>query len=326
VDPVSGIVGALVVAALLSRLPDTLRELGAAMRGEESPRAQRLAEAGINPASGGAFRQYVGNTWRDAWLDAEQRRTDKRAARNGAGQQQTAGSRWGRWSDAAAVAATAHTDRWRTAQPGAGADGDQADRSDPGGDGDRRDPIRVTATVASPQPTMATPPAVVAAPAPAAIPPPPTTTTTATQSARTPLRTTATVGAPVAALVGAAVKPAPSTAPAIEGDPDMRNALAAGGGVTGVASGAAEARRIQRATLNLTANYRAAMNQLLARINQLGAEALATVQLSQNSLVAQNCAAAAETAAAARGETAAACEQIAEFMRRVAMAFDSIAD
>jgi hypothetical protein len=85
VDPVSTLVALWVVVLLVQKVPEALAEVEFARRGEQSPaaaaREQRLTAAGIDPAAGGAFRQYVGNAWRDTWLDLDEHRQKRRANR-----------------------------------------------------------------------------------------------------------------------------------------------------------------------------------------------------------------------------------------------------
>ncbi len=84
-----------VFAYFLMRHPEVIgeaiAEVAYGLRGEESPaaarRRQRLQDAGIDPASGGAARQFAGNVWRDFWLDQDAARARRRARDN-----RTAGS------------------------------------------------------------------------------------------------------------------------------------------------------------------------------------------------------------------------------------------
>ena len=72
---------------LVKHIPQLAGEAAAewayAQRGEESPaaaaRRHRLKEAGIDPAAGGAFRQFAGNVWRDFWLDQDKAHAERRA-------------------------------------------------------------------------------------------------------------------------------------------------------------------------------------------------------------------------------------------------------
>jgi hypothetical protein len=74
---------------LVKHLPEVVGEaaqaFAAGLRGEESPamaaRRQRLKDAGVDPATGGAFGQFAGNVWRDFWLDQNNTRTARRADR-----------------------------------------------------------------------------------------------------------------------------------------------------------------------------------------------------------------------------------------------------
>lgn len=87
---------------LMRHLPEVVNEaaegLGFGLRGEESPAAQarreRLKQAGIDPAVGGAFRQYAGNMMRDFWLDQDAARAKRRADRAGRAQAERDRSRW----------------------------------------------------------------------------------------------------------------------------------------------------------------------------------------------------------------------------------------
>jgi hypothetical protein len=82
---------------------EAIAELAYALRDEESPtakaRRERLEAAGVDPASGGAFRQYAGNAWRDFWLDKDAARRRARAERDAAEADEASRSWWNRMSD-----------------------------------------------------------------------------------------------------------------------------------------------------------------------------------------------------------------------------------
>ncbi|MFI5895602.1 hypothetical protein ACIA5D_36460 [Actinoplanes sp. NPDC051513] len=112
-----------------------------AQQGEESPAAKarrdRLVDAGIDPATGGAFRQYWGNAWRDFWLDLDEdrqkcrARTEAAAVTDGRGWWTRLGEKVGRRLDEMVDGQAA---KWRHRNPGGtAADGSPPDPPDPAG-------------------------------------------------------------------------------------------------------------------------------------------------------------------------------------------------
>jgi hypothetical protein len=90
VDPISLLIGAMVLSGFLVKVVQNGRtDRAYAAQGMVSPRHQarlaRLEGAGIAPRvageHSGAARAYFANVWADAWLDADERRKAKRAAR-----------------------------------------------------------------------------------------------------------------------------------------------------------------------------------------------------------------------------------------------------
>ena len=104
-----------------------------------------------------------------------------------------------------------------------------------------------------------------------------------------PIRVAATVGAP------STTEPAR----AIEGAPTMTAVATRPGEVTGVQSGAHEARRLAAAVQNEAAQHVANLRRIRAQIAALGEQTLGTVQMANHSTVVAMLAAAAEAAAAA---------------------------
>ena len=85
VDPVSMFVAALVVAALVKRVPGVIANLAEAAARREVPEdtdaTDRLRAAGVDPAEGDAARRYFGNLWRDVWRDLDEKRQARRDRR-----------------------------------------------------------------------------------------------------------------------------------------------------------------------------------------------------------------------------------------------------
>jgi hypothetical protein len=325
VDPISLGVTLLAIYAILQRSPqwagEAAAEWQAARRGETTPaaadRRQRLIDAGIDPATGGALRQYLGNRWRDHWLDADRKATARRAdrlAREADGEVLS----WRERMEARADdEVTRRADQWRTRT---------ADDTAP--------PIRVTPP--PPQTSPEAPPLATDERVPPAFTPQPDadentswvhdddTYTLKTehplaeepQQDRGPIRADATVGAPVR-------DPHTQAAPA---------AITAGGNmstiatqvVTGTVSGAAEARAIQRAIEAATAAYVAELAKIRNRIHSLGEQTVGTVQMATYSRVVAHTAQAAESAASAQAKANSVGSEISPLMGLVAREFDRI--
>lgn len=283
-----------------------------ATRGEESPaaaaRRARLEEAGVDPAAGGAFRQFAGNVWRDFWLDLDGARQDRRDGQSpGQGafarlRERLDGlveDRVNRWrsrgaEDTAPFVSVIHPDEPKP--DAAGQHGDQ--QAEPQfGEPEPEDVIH------EPQPA----PADQAPPSPE----PPTS--------RDPIRVQATLGdpphtSPVPRQINA------STA-VLEGEP-MSNAVANGTAVTGVVSGAAEARAIQRNLEAATAAYEAAVANARRRIHSMGEQTVGVIQMAGRSTVVNACAQAAEAIAAAQASVNGCRAEVIPLLGRVAREFD----
>ncbi|MER7331727.1 MULTISPECIES: hypothetical protein [unclassified Micromonospora] len=342
-DPISIAVTILAIYGMLQRSPQWAGELAeewrAAKRGEESPaaaaRRQRLIDAGVDPATGGPLRQYVGNRWRDFWLDEDIKATRRRAARL---DKEAAGEALS-WQERLASRmddeVTRRAEQWRTRPP--------ADvvppvtttggtTPDTGGSGD-------TGTTPPSEPHTAGPDSgerwtsstvhdddfYVAGGARGThdgmhsgwTRDAPTAPSNATP--RDPIRVDATVGDLIRPT-----RNQPTAAPAaITAGGTMSNAIAQQA-VTGVVSGAAEARAIQAAMNQATEEYIAKLNRLRSRIYSLGEQTLGTVQMSGRSQVVANTAAAAEAAAAATANAKACTAEVEPLLGNVARAFDRI--
>lgn len=305
-DPLSLLVTAWVLTVFLNRLPDVLREVEFAKRGETSPayeaRLKRLADAGIDPATGGAARQYLGNAWRDAWLDLEEQRQQRRAERLAATAGAPASStRLERLRSRVDNAVSTGADRWRQrtadsakrpaaadvrwAGGGGGATPNATPPADtweePGG----ADPIHD-----DPPPRIADPLVEDWSPPPRRPEPEPEPRTPAADPP--PTRVESTAGTPVRN------DPPPAAQLALEGNPTMTAITH----VTGVVSGAAEARAIQRQVEAATAAFEAAMRAVRNRINNLGNATLGEVQQATYSRVVAALQQAAEAAAGAEAD------------------------
>lgn len=353
-DPISIAVTVLAIYGMLQRSPQWAGEMAeewrAARRGEESPgaaaRRKRLINAGVDPATGGPMRQYVGNRWRDYWLDADTAATKRRAdrlAKEAAGE---ALSWWERVESRMDDEVTRRAEQQRTrppadttppaaptgsTNPGPAGGGEQVTPPQPGPtentdtDTDTADASTSNRTADGPQSstvhdddtyttgqektghfgggTHNIPPTE----------PPHTTNPTG------PIRVDAVVGEPVHNTA----QPHTAAPAAITAGGTMSNAVAQQA-VTGVVSGAAEARAIQNALNAATEEYVARLNRLRFRINSLGEQTLATVQMSGKSQVSQYTAAAAEAAAAATANARACTAEVAPLLGGVARAFDRI--
>ncbi|MFG2046107.1 hypothetical protein ACGFIW_01585 [Micromonospora sp. NPDC048935] len=360
-DPISIAVTVLAIYGMLQRSPQWAGEMAeewrAARRGEVSPaaaaRRQRLINAGVDPAAGGPMRQYVGNRWREHWLDADAKATQRRADRL---DKEAAGevlSRRERMQSRLDDEVTRRAEQWRTREPGdivppvsTNKGGDKPGPGTPGG--------------GAPSPSSDTTPPSTLQPAarggsantrtdvgdPDPIPDDfdgvysstvhdddyytnpgrpreqPTTANpgggTSATNDRDPIRVDATVGAHARSNT----QPA-ATAAITAGGTTMSNAVAQQA-VTGVISGAAEARAIQAALARATEDYVAQLNRLRARIYSLGEQTLGTVQMSGKSHVVANTAAAAEAAAAATANARACTNEVEPLLGNVARAFDRI--
>lgn len=103
----------------------------------------------------------------------------------------------------------------------------------------------------------------------------------------------------------------------------MSNSVATRGqAVTGVVSGAAEARSIQRALAAATAEYAAAVAAARQRIHSLGEQTISTVQMAGRSTVVAATAQAAEAIAAAQAGVNACSAEVIPLMGIVAREFD----
>jgi hypothetical protein len=94
--------------------------------------------------------------------------------------------------------------------------------------------------------------------------------------------------------------------------------------VTGVVSGANEARAIQRQIEAATAEYVAQLAKVRARIHALGEQTLGTVQMATYSQVVALTGNAAESAAAAQAAAKSCSAEVGPLMGQVARAFDRI--
>lgn len=130
-----------------------------------------------------------------------------------------------------------------------------------------------------------------------------------------PIKATITVGHPD-------TQSAPSHTPiaAIEGVPMSTVARQ----VTGVVSGAAEARAIRRDVTAATEAYVAALARIRARVNSLGEQTVSTVQMALHSRVVANTAAAAEAAAAAQAAANQCAAEVGPLLDAVGREFDRV--
>ncbi len=99
---------------------------------------------------------------------------------------------------------------------------------------------------------------------------------------------------------------------------------ARGGAVTGGASGAAEAKAIQRAVEDANSAYVAAMEAIKHRIVSLGEQTIAQVQMAQRSHVVQLTVQAAEAAAAAQAAAKRCGNEVGPILGQVARAFQRL--
>ncbi|MFY1686520.1 hypothetical protein [Plantactinospora sp. WMMB782] len=310
---------------------EAMAEFAYALRGEESPtakaRRERLEEVGVDPASGGAFRQYAGNAWRNFWLDKDADRRKARAERGAAEAAEESRSWWGRMQDRLDDEVTRLADRWRARQddeptpPG-------ADNGGSTGDGGGAVPH-----VDPPAPGPTPPPRPTAGPDEPGCeqstvhdsdectdgPFDPPTHDPEPEPVRPPIRVTATVGDPLDRPTRAT---APTEPAAITAGGTMT--IVAQQEVTGVVSGANEARAIQRQIEAATAEYVAQLAKVRARIHALGEQTLGTVQMATYSQVVALTGNAAESAAAAQAAAKSCSAEVGPLMGSVARAFDRI--
>ncbi|MEU8158066.1 hypothetical protein AB0B94_30805 [Micromonospora sp. NPDC048986] len=332
-DPISFLVTVLALYGILTRDPaaraEAVEEWGYAKRGEESPaaqdRRQRLVDAGFEPASTTKLmRRYVTNRVREYLVDRQvQRETEQ--IRKGA--DQAAGAAAESWRDRFDDAARRLVDQWRTDSDAPGDNTNTPDTdlpvtprprkpADDQSAGPDEDDEPITVVHDSDEYVYAGRTA-----------PPPTdpfgyraTSTgadgnTHNSEDRGPIRVDATLGDPIA-------DPAPPAAIEAPGG-TMGNALAQQE-VTGVVSGAGEARAIQRSLDTAVASFVAQLSQIRNRINQLGEQTLSNVQMSGRSQVVQYTAAAAEAAAAAQASANSCNAEVSPLLGNVARAFDRV--
>lgn len=361
-DPISIALTILAIYGMLKRSPQWAGEMAeewqAAKRGEESPaaaaRRQRLIAAGVDPATGGPMRQYLGNRWRDYWLDADDKAAKDRAARLA---REEAGEVLS-WRERLAARmddeVTRRAGQWRTRPPadvvppvapapggnpgpddGGGADAGETTSppTDPWPDGppEGDDHPGVFSGWTRDAPTDTDTDTAPDFDAPAGVwgstvhdddtyTPHNTTASDPTpEPDRDPIRVDATAGAPLHTNDQAATA-APA---AITAGGTMSNAVAQQA-VTGVVSGASEARAIQAAINAATEEYVAKLNRIRSRIGSLGEQTLGTVQMSGKSQVVNYTAAAAEAAAAATANARACTTEVVPLLGSVARAFDRI--
>lgn len=330
-DPISIAVTILAIYGILHRSPslagEAVREFGYARRGEESPaaatRRQRLIDAGIDPAAGGAMRQFIGNAWRDFWLDKDSQRKMARARRGVAEANGDAESWWDRMSERLDDEVTRRADRFRSRPTEdhrpvlAHADDDDPPRSEPGYSPD------------TPPHSPPSPPGSDTFDAPDPDQDEPRTPDLGAVHNdqdyrdpgpnRSPIRVTATLGEPLDRPT------APTThAPAITAGGTMTAVATTQQNVTGVASGAAEARAIQRQIDAATGEYVAQLARIRARIHALGESTLGTVQMSGRSRVVALTQQAAESAAAAQSMAKGCGAEVAPLLGHVAREFNRI--
>jgi hypothetical protein len=327
VDPISLIVIALAAYGIMQRVPGLVGEvaqsLAAAGRGEESQtvkdRRKRLVEAGIDPATGGPARQFLANWWRDFWLDMDRRR-QQAGPLPGAG---TAGA----WRREAWQRLGERVNRWRRTS-----DDNPATPNAPEADGgpDPTDPpADPRPQPQPPQPGGPDPTAPLFPPPPTAPhhPPPyvPPDQRTPPDSGDPsghpePIRVASTIGEP-------ATSPVATATGVLEGGPMSGALTTAGGGtvavaVTGVVSGAAEARAISIELDRATQSYLADLRRIRGRIHNVGDQAITIVQFDARSTVVGAIAEAAASAAAAEAFARGVQNEVDPVLHNVAREFD----
>lgn len=319
-DPVSFAVTLLALYGLFTRAPgliaEALAEREYARRGEESPRAaarrRRLEEMGVDPAAGGPMRQYLGNWWRDFWQDLDRQRAVKRARRAwdlppAAGDERPGW--WQRLRDSVDAEVSRRATRWQRRRH----DGNSVDADD-------------STTCSGPgaaAPDQGQP----ASGRQAGSPPDSGGSSHDTTPHREPIRVTAIVGDPTR-------NPPPAEQPAtaitatttevIEGEVMTQAVATSSGEVTGVVSGAAEARAIQREIDHAVGEFVTRLHKVRARIQSLGEQTLGNVQLATNSQVIAATAQAAEAAAAAEASAKGCASEVGPQLGIVAKAFDRL--
>jgi hypothetical protein len=303
-----------VFAYWLVRHPEVIGEAAQAWaygrRGEESPaaaaRRMRLQDAGIDPASGGAFRQFAGNLWRDFWCDqdaARSRRRGERPGLPGAGQPRL--GLLGRLLSAFDDEVERRAQAWKSRDAETPPDPRFADHPEQGDPGGEPDEPTAAEGESEGQPD----------PAPIRVP----------STVGDPVGVTTTVGRPANnPQPGAIAVLEPPALPASpERTPNMTQALAPkGGAVTGMGSGAAEARAIQRYLENATQAYDAAMATARKRIHALGEQTVGVVQMSTKSTVVDLTAQAAESIASAQAGAHLCKAETIPLLGQVAREFD----
>lgn len=341
-DPIGFIIICVALYGMAKRAPgligEAVAEVQANRRGETTQaaqdRRQRLIDAGVDPASGGAFRQFAGNAWRDYWVDKDRERQQRRAD----GRHETGEDtpwwrqRWNAWWQRFDRAADAYVDRLGRRLDAWGRDtgAESTDEDSAGGDPDQDAPDGQRDNGPGPHPDDGPTPQPDGWDTPRPEPdtstgddrPGPDTGDGQYGPARPPIRVPATVGAPAAQPGGATTAVLDPPVHQIEGNP-MGNAVATNGtAVTGVVSGAAEARSIQRALEAATAAYEAAVSSARRRIHSLGEQTLGVVQMAGRSDVVNAAAQAAEAIAAAQAGVNACKAEVIPLMGVVARHFD----
>ncbi|GAA0528953.1 hypothetical protein GCM10010172_06970 [Paractinoplanes ferrugineus] len=312
---------------------DTTEAIAAAWKGEESPRVaarrKRLDDAGVDPSAGGAFGQYVGNLWRDFWIDQDRSRRSRphKATAPKPGPFARIRDRWD-----AEVGKRADAWRGRRVKPDGETDPDlsphrsrlddtEPDRSngeefnpgwqeneedarsgrrnpDPEPAADFRDPDRGPEPDHRPDPDDG----------PAHPDPRP-------EQEDPPVHVDGAWGEPVNH----------STEPSSTTDPEgstMTDLARRGTAVTGMASGAAEARSILRYLEAATEAYEAAMRSARGRIHALGEQTVGTVQMGTRSTVVSLTAQAAESIAVAQAGASTCKAETIPLLGNVAREFD----
>lgn len=102
------------------------------------------------------------------------------------------------------------------------------------------------------------------------------------------------------------------------------SSLVRAGAVTGVLSGAAEARAVQRQLEAANTAYVAELARVRARITSLGEQTLSTVQMAQRSNVVSLLVQSAEAAAAAQAAARTCGAEVAPLLGQVARAFERL--
>ena len=330
-DPVSAVIGILVVIHLAKNLPDAIADLAAAARASwdnaaNKERLRKLAQAGVKAAGGGPARQYLGNLWRGAWLDAQKRRDAKRAG-SGAGDRSRSpvGRLRGWWAGRVDAAADRFRSRYQ-AGPAAGDEpagppivaqatvgrGPAIGAGNGAGDGGPAGPIVADATVDR-------------APAPPPAPRQAVDDQGPDELVEGELVSVgaAVAAAPVAVGAGAAgaiqsAQPTSAGGPAqIEGGTVTGQAVE----VTGVQAGVAEAAAIRAEVLAATENYNAHLQRIRNRISNLYASAYANIQLGAHSAVLQELNEANSALASAQGFANKVGAEVMGFVHRVWAAF-----